>query len=451
MNNTNRRKFLKNTSHFAAGLSFASIPGSNIASNFSPKMNEGKFSPNDTVRIGVIGCNNMGWSDLTSILTHSGVACVALCDIDSRVLNKRAAELEKKTGKKAALYGDYRKLLDNKDIDAVIIGTPDHWHCLQMINACEAGKDVYVEKPISNTIEECNLMVAAKNRYNRVVQVGQWQRSDPHWISALDYLHSGKLGKIRTAKTWAYVSYGRDFPPEPDQPVPAGVDYDMWLGPAPKRPFNSHRFHGSFRYFWDYAGGLMTDWGVHMIDMVLGGMNVTAPISVSAAGGKYGFPDSAAETPDTMQAIYDFGGFSMLWDQSLGTGREPYNRNAGQPGVAFIGNYGTLVIDRDKWEVYPEADKDKFLTDAIPAHVKSANGIDFHTQNFLDCIKSRKQPNCSIEIGRNAAVNAQLGNIAYKSGGKVFWDEKKNTIINNSKGEDLVKARYRAPWKLPKV
>jgi predicted dehydrogenase len=193
--NTNRRKFLQSAGQFAGGLGLASIPGSNIASNLSLKMNEGKSSPNDTVRIGVIGCNNMGWSDLTSILTHSGVECIALCDVDSNVLNRRAAELEKKTARKAALYGDYRKLLENKDVDAVIIGTPDHWHCLIMINACEAGKDVYVEKPISNTIEECNLMVAAKNRYNRVVQVGQWQRSDPHWISALDYLRSGKTGK----------------------------------------------------------------------------------------------------------------------------------------------------------------------------------------------------------------------------------------------------------------
>lgn len=424
--NTNRRKFLQNASQLAAGLGIASIPGTAVAANPANKIiTKQKSSPNETVRIGLIGCKNMGWSDLTSILTHSGVECIALCDVDSNVLNTRAAELEKKTGRKAAMYGDYRKLLDNKDVDAVIIGTPDHWHCLQMINACEAGKDVYVEKPISNTIEECNLMVAAKNRYNRVVQVGQWQRSDPHWISALDYLRSGKLGKIRTAKTWAYVSYGRDFLPKPDQPAPAGVDYDMWLGPAPKRHFNPNRFHGSFRYFWDYAGGLMTDWGVHMIDMVLGGMNVTAPISVAATGGKYGFPGSAAETPDTMHVVYDFGDFSMLWEQSLGTGREPYNRNPGQPGVAFIGNNGTLVIDRDRWEVYPEADNDKFLTDAIPAHVRRANGVDFHTRNFLDCIKSRQQPNCSIEIGRNAAVNAQLGNIAYKTGGKVFWNEKK--------------------------
>ena len=339
----NRRKFLQNTTQLAAGIGLTTGPASLITHNFSK---EARYSSapfaKEIVQVGLIGCNNMGWADLNSLLKNNGVACAALCDVDSNVLNKRANELETKSGKKPILYTDYRKMLQNKDIDAVIIGTPDHWHCLQMIEACEAGKDVYVEKPIANSIEECNLMVAAAKKYNRIVQVGQWQRSDPHWIGALDYLRSGKLGKIRNAKTWAYVNYGKDFPVKPDAPVPAGVDYDMWLGPAPKRPFNPNRFHGSFRYFWDYAGGLMTDWGVHMIDMVLAGMNVSVAHSVSASGGKYGYPDSAAETPDTMQVIYDFGDFTMLWEQFLGTGRSPYNRTPGNPGVAFIGNKGTL-------------------------------------------------------------------------------------------------------------
>jgi predicted dehydrogenase len=376
---------------------------------------------------------------------------MALCDVDSNVLQSRAAELEKKSGKKPTLYSDYRKLLENRDIDAIIIGTPDHWHCLQMIEGCEAGKDVYVEKPVANSIEECNLMVAAKSRYNKIVQVGQWQRSDPHWKNALDYLRSGKLGKIRSARSWAYVGYGKNFPVKPDEPVPAGVDYDMWLGPAPKRTFNPNRFHGSFRYFWDYAGGLMTDWGVHMIDMVLAGMNATVPLSVAAAGGKYGYPGSAAETPDTLQAVYDFGNFSMLWEQSLGTGREPYNREQGEPGVAFIGNNGTLVINRNKWEIYPEIEEGKFLADAMPVQEGRSNGLNEHTRNFIECVKSRLQPNCTIEMGRDAAINAQLGNISYRTGAKVFWDENKNAVMNDAKVQELAKAKYRAPWKLPKV
>ncbi len=447
--NANRRKFLRHAAQLTTGISLASLPGKGMATAVLDKTTHRPLSANDTVRLGVIGCNNMGWSNLRSILNHAGVACIAICDVDSNVLNNRAAELEGKTGKKATLYSDYRKLLENQEVDAVIIGTPDHWHCLQMIHACEAGKDVYVEKPIANSIEECNLMVAAAQRYNRVVQVGQWQRSDPHWISALDYLRSGKLGKIRAAKSWAFTNYGRNFPVKPDEPVPAGVDYDMWLGPAPQRPFNSNRFHGSFRYFWDYAGGLMTDWGVHMIDMVLAGMQVNTPLSVSATGGKYGFPDSAAETPDTLQVLYDFGDFSMLWEQSLGTAIGPYNRS--QPGVAFTGNLGTLVIDRNQWEVYPEAEEGKFLTDALPVQSNFTRGLDQHTLNFLECIKSRQQPNCTIAMGRDAAINAQLGNIAYRTGSKVFWDEKKNTILHDARAHELTQAQYRTPWKLPEV
>jgi predicted dehydrogenase len=225
----------------------------------------------------------------------------------------------------------------------------------------------------------------------------------------------------------------------------------MWLGPAPHRPFNPNRFHGSFRYFWDYAGGLMTDWGVHMIDMVLAGMNVTLPNSVAVTGGKYGYPDSAAETPDTLQAVYDFGGFSMVWEQALGAGRGPYNRTAGNPGVAFVGNNGTLVIDRDTWEVLPEVENGKFLVEAIPVQTNRWSGLDHHTLNWLECIRSRKQPNCTIEMGRNSAINAQLGNIAYRSNTKVYWDKNKGTMINNPKAALMAKARYNTPWKLPKV
>lgn len=447
---TNRRIFLQNAGQLTAGLGLASIPGSGMASDFFKDATT-KPSADEIVRVALIGCRSMGWADLSSLLKHPGVACIALCDIDSNILNSRAAELEKKSGKKPLLYSDYRKLLENKDIDAVIIGTPDHWHCLVMVNACEAGKDVYVEKPIANTIEECNLMVAAATKYNRIVQVGQWQRSDPHWISALDYLRSGKLGNIRAAKTWANVNYGKSFPVKPDSPVPAGVDYDMWLGPAPKRPFNANRFHGSFRYFWDYAGGLMTDWGVHMIDMVLAGMNVTVPASVAVSGGKYAYPDSAAETPDTLQAVYDFGHFTMLWEQCLGTGRTPYNRTPGNPGVAFIGNNGTLVIDRDTWEVLPEIESGKYLTEALPVQNNRPNSLDHHTLNWLACIRNRKPTNCTIEMGRNCAITAQLGNIAYRTGAKIYWDKNKGSIINEPHAENLAKARYSAPWKLPKV
>lgn len=443
-----RRRFLKNLSGLTAGAGIAAVPFQSFAGQNTfgggPKAGE-------TIRVGLIGCNGMGWADLSSMLKNEGVECIAICDVDESVLNRRVSELEKRNGKTPAVYKDYRKLLENKDVDAVIIGTPDHWHCLQMIHACEAGKDVYVEKPIANSIEECNLMVAAKNRYKRIVQVGQWQRSDKHWISALEYLQSGALGRIRSTRSWACVNYGRNFPVKPDAAVPAGVDYDMWLGPAPNRPFNPYRFHGSFRYFWDYAGGLMTDWGVHMIDMVLAGMKVKAPVSVAAVGGKFGFPDSAIETPDTLQTIYDFGDFSLTWEQSLGTGREPYNREISSPGASFTGNNGTLVINRDSYDVFPETEDGKFLVPAMPTRHNQHNGLDAHTKNFVDCMRSRKEPNCTIEMGRNSAVTAQLGNIAYRTGKKLNWNDKLNSIEGDKAAEDFIRAKYRAPWRLPTI
>ena len=201
-----------------------------------------------------------------------------MCDIDRNVLKNRTDDLVKLGFPKPKLYADYRKMLENKDIDAVIIGTPDHWHCLILVDALEAGKHVYVEKPIGNSIAEINIMQKAVRKHSKIVQVGQWQRSQPHFVDAINYLRTGKLGRIRTCKAWSYVDWKGAVPKVPDSPVPEGVDYDMWLGPAPKRPFNKNRFHFTFRWYWDYAGGLMTDWGVHLIDYILYGMDKAVPV-----------------------------------------------------------------------------------------------------------------------------------------------------------------------------
>ncbi|MEP7322058.1 MAG: Gfo/Idh/MocA family oxidoreductase [Saprospiraceae bacterium] len=438
----NRRKFIKQIggATLATGLvhinTKASIPD--------------KVNPPNTVNVGLIGCRGMGYADLSSFLKNEGTNCVALCDVDENILNARADDILKKTGKRPAIFTDYRKLLEVKEIQAVFIGTPDHWHCLIMVEACKAGKDIYVEKPIANSIYEANLMVTAANKYQRVVQVGQWQRSDAHWISALAYLNTGKLGKIRQVKAWADVNYGKGFDPKPDAEAPKGVHYDMWLGPAPSRPFNENRFHGSFRYFWDYAGGLMTDWGVHMLDMVLAGMNMTDPLSVAAIGGKMAFPNDAAETPDTLTTVYDFGNFSLVWEQFMAMGTSPYFSDQGLPGVAFIGENGILAINRELWKVIPQIDSGKYLTEAIPEVHARANGLDAHTKNFLECIQSRKVTNCTIEMGRNAALVAHLGNIAYRTGQKIEWDAKSQKI-KNQKGGELIKPDYRSPWVLPMV
>ena len=411
-------------------------------------------APSDRIAVGVIGCNGMGYSDLTSLLKLPEVECVALCDVDRNVLERRAQDVEQTTGTKPALYEDFRRVLDDDNIDAVVIGTPDHWHCLQMVMACEAGKDVYVEKPMANSIEECRIMVAAAKRYDRVVQVGQWQRSGVHWDDAIKFLRSGKLGRIRTARAWAYMNWLPDIPNIPDEPTPAGVNYDMWLGPAPLRPFNRNRFHFNFRWFWDYAGGLMTDWGVHLIDIVLYGMDVTAPRSIIASGGKFAYPDDAEETPDTLQAIYEYEDFTMIWEHAVGIGLGPFQRDH---GVAFIGNEGTLVIDRAKWEVFPETGTRNsgpyYKMEPVPTQRvrPGAAGLDQHTQNFIECMKTRSQPRCNAEIGQLAAVNAHLGNIAFRTNQKVHWNAAQAQFTDNAEANSLMRAHYRQPWTLPTV
>jgi predicted dehydrogenase len=434
----NRRVFIKNSAKTAAGLSLAPAFASNLVA----------CAPSDRINVGLIGCNGMGFSDLTAFLTHPEVECIALCDVDENVLNKRAADVEKMRGAKPAnLYKDWRKLIDNKDINVVIIGTPDHWHCLQMVAACEAGKDVYCEKPIGNSIEECNLMIKAAKKNKTIVQVGQWQRSDPHWLDAVDFLRSGKLGKIRLVRVFSYQGWCPSIPVLPDQAVPEGVDYDMWLGPATSRPFNRNRFHFTFRWFWDYAGGLMTDWGVHLLDYALFGMDVTTPKSIMAMGGKYGYPDDACETPDSLQTIYEFDGFNILWDHAIGINDGAYGRNH---GLGFVGENGTLVVDRTGWEVIPEVVSGETRMEAVPLAKGTGQGLANHVQNHLDCIKKRKaNTNTNVEIAAHIAKFGHLGNIAYRTGKKLVWDGHKFT--NDNDANSYLVPKYRDPWKLPVV
>ena len=443
-----RRYFMSQSSKIMGGVVLANALPTGIFGKTST------VAPSDKIRMGVIGAKGQGSSNMNSMLKLPEVDFVALCDIDDTVLRNRNSDLKKADRKEASTFKDFRKLLDNKDVDAVIIATPDHWHALPMINACQAGKDVYCEKPVGRSIEECNAMLAAARKYERVVQVGQWQRSHKHWQDAIDFVQSGKLGKIRLVKTWAYQGWMKTIPKKPDSLVPKGVDYDMWLGPATKRPFNENRFHFNFRWFWDYAGGLMTDWGVHIIDMGLAGMKAQGPKSVMASGGIFSGPETAMETPDTLQAIYEFDGYTMIWEHANGINIGPYGRDH---GVAFIGNNGTLVVDRGGWEVLAEPNREGWAKtdgnkmEAVPLTKAEGNGVDFHTRNFIDCMKSRQKPNCDIAIAQNTALNASLGNIAYRTNSKIFWDAAKQQILNNEEAQKLTMANYQNGWVLPKI
>ena len=407
-----------------------------------------RVSANDKVHVGLIGCRGMGWANITAMMKGADVVPVALCDVDARTLTERASELHKTTGRAPALHNDYRRMLDDKSIDAVIIATPDHWHALQLTDAMSAGKDAYCEKPLGNSIAECRAMVAARQRHDRVVQVGQWQRSNQHWADAIAHVHAGGIGRVRKVKAWAYMGWMKNIPPKPDEPPPPGVDYDRWLGPAPSRPFNPNRFHFNWRWYWDYAGGLMTDWGVHLMDIALWGMKAQAPNSISSLGGAYGYPESAMETPDTQTAIFDFGHYSIEWEHAVGISRGPYG--GGDHGVAFVGETGTLVVDRGKWWVAPEWSDGKFLTEEIPETKAQDNGIERHTANFIACVKDRSlTPAASIESAANTAIVCQMGNVAWKTGRKVHWDAAAGLFTGDAEANALITPKYRAPYRLP--
>lgn len=425
----NRKDFIKISSIFAAS---AFVPFSTA------------FASQGEIRVGLIGAHGMGWANLNAILKNTNVKCTALCDVDENVLEKRSAELAER-GLKVKTFVSHQDMLAEDIVDVVIIATPDHWHCLQLIDAVAAGKHVYLEKPIGNSVQECDLMVKAVDNSSSIVQVGQWQRSQQHFRDAIDFVHSGKLGKVRTVKAWSYVDWKKTIEKKPDAPVPTGVHYDRWLGPAPKRPFNPNRFHFEFRWFWDYAGGLMTDWGVHMLDYALLGMKVSDPISVMASGGKYADPNGAAETPDTMNAVYEFEDFSIQWEHALGLGLGPYGRNH---GVAFIGNNGTLVLNRDGWEVIPEKGK----MEAVSLQKPKDNGLDVHMQNFVQAIAKRDRNllHAPIHVGAHIANFCQMGNIAYRTGEKLYWDKTKHKFTDK-KANSYLLAKYQNGYRLPKV
>ncbi|MEX2601462.1 MAG: Gfo/Idh/MocA family oxidoreductase [Balneolaceae bacterium] len=433
-----RRKFLKST---AAGVLLPSIVPIG-AKSFSG-------APSDRIRVGLIGCRNHGFNILRLHLNEPNVVCTALCDVDRNVLEGRAADVEEIQGSRPSMYGDHRQFLEDPEIEAVIIGTPDHWHCIQFVDALEAGKHVYVEKPIANSIEECNIMRRAAHQHPELtVQVGQNQRSGIHWADAMERIHSGEMGHIRRMHIWCNFNYGLGQPVVPDEPVPEGVDFDRWLGPAPERSFNPSRFHGSWRMFWDYGGGLITDWGVHLIDMALWAGNITKPPEeVMAYGGIFSRFERAHETPSTLSVNWKMDDFCFTWEHTAGIQTGPY----GIPyGLSFTGDNGTLVINRETWWLTPESGGDGPRMEAVPEQ-SGRQYHDLHVRNFLHCIRTGDQPACDIDKGWTAAIFAHIGNLSQRTGRSLRYDEERNIFLNDPEATRLITPEYRAPWRLPEV
>lgn len=411
---------------------------------------------NEQVRVALIGCGVRGRTVARDMRATPNVAFVAACDVYAS--NAEAAR--KWAGGSCEAIADFRKILDRKDVDAVIIAAPDHWHAIPAVLACQAGKDVYVEKPLAHNIREGRAIVDAARKYNRVVQSGTQHRSAEHYREVAQIIQSGELGKVRFVRVWNYTNMApRGIGRVEDSRPPAGLDWDMYLGPAPAVPFNKNRFLGTFRWFWDYAGGFITDWGTHRFDSVHQVMGVDSPRTVTAVGSRFDLNDGA-ETPDILQATYEYPGFVLSYEScqlnGLGTGgRTPgkrYYRARGTDdrphGEAFYGTNGTLFSDRIGYEIFPELEPGNRAT-GLRMKRKEAAGQDAteaHTRNFVECIRSRRKPSADVEIGHRAAIVSHLGNIAYRTGHKIVWDGAKEEILNDPQASALLGRKARKPW-----
>ena len=407
--------------------------------------------PNDRINVCVMGVRGRGGALLTAFAASPQARVKSICDLDPKVLQSRAKQVESISGSEPQKLTDFRAALDDPEIDALVIGTPDHWHALPTIAACQAGKDVYVEKPDGHNILEGRIMVAAAKKHKRIVQLGTQARSGTFQSQAMAYLAEGHLGKVRFAKAWESSRQGAIGYPKDSAP-PTGVDYDTWLGPAPKRPFNVRRYHGSWRWFFDYGGGDLANDGVHRLDVARWAMQTARaaqgektppfPKTISAQGGKYFF-DDAQEWPDTLMATYDYGGCLLTYEMRIWSA---YPLHGESEGAAVYGDQGYVVIGNRGWRVY----------DARGRQVSEQKGSDNtqgHVQNFLDCMRSRKKPNADLEtVGHPSSLLCHLGNAAWKAGRTLSFDAENYVFSGDEDAQRLLtREEYRKPWTLPKL
>ena len=397
-----------------------------------------------------------------------GVEFGAVCD----VYETNAAAAKEWAGPRANAFKDFRKVLDEKGIDAVLIATPDHWHAIPTILACQSGKDVYVEKPLAHNIREGRAMFEAARRYKRVVQTGTQHRSAPHYSEVQRIIRSGELGEVRFVRVWNYSNMSPNgIGRAPNSEIPEGLDWDFYLGPAPSVPFNRNRFLRNFRWFWDYAGGSITDFGNHRLDTVQQVMGVDAPRTVVATGGRFTLKDDG-EMPDVLQVTYEYPSFVLSYGacntnaHGLG-GRSPEmayyqarGANDRPHGEAFYGTNGTLFSDRIGFEIYPEPlpvvrrDGSQRLNSPIegyrmkPKRVSGKDCTDLHVRNFIECVRSRALPAADVEIGHRSTTVAHLGNIAFKTRKKLNWDAAKENFPEDIDASSLLGRQARKPWDL---
>ncbi len=392
---------------------------------------------NDRVRMGLIGSGGRGREDWGTFLKQPDFEPVAVCDIYDPFREKGIALTEGR----AKGFKDFRRLLEVKDIDAVIVATPDHWHALITIAACDAGKDVYCEKPLSLAVVEGRKMLEAARRGKRVVQTGSQQRSGSHYAQAVKLIQDGGLGDVHRIRAGMQRNIFPGLQPtEMAGGLTPAMDWDMWLGPAPKRAFDPFRCIYNFRWFWDYSGGQMTNWGAHHLDIARWIVAQEAPSEVAGFGGRYALTDGG-ETPDVQEVTYQFGKVVVTWTASEIASGKGFT-------LDIYGTKGMLTLTRGGFQVTPET----FGKDKKPAmEALQAKGDDLnanHARNFLDCVKSRKRPNGDVEEGHRSAVMCHLGNISTRLGRSLKWDGVKEQVVGDAEANRMLERPYRGPWKL---
>jgi predicted dehydrogenase len=431
MSQFTRRRFLGDSVRGAAALAAFTLPGARV------------LGANERIGVAVIGVRGMGNSHLRNLLNRTDVQIVALCDVDEGVLGRASDAVKQASGRTPPLTGDFRRLLDDPQVHAVVVATPHHWHCPIAIRAVQAGKDVYVEKPASHVFREGRLLVEAARKHQRIVQHGTQMRSSEVTAKAGEVLASGILGKVKMSKAWN-VQRHQHRQPAPDAPVPAGVDYDMWLGPAPQRPFNPNRFHGNWQWYRDYGNGDIGNDGIHDLDMARWGLGVTThPVKITAHGSKIDLAGER-EYPDNMMVAYHYAEGKVLLYEDRGW--TPYGMDGFDSGNAFYGTEGWMLFSRRGYfQVYLGSKGEK------GPQMRGNTGHPDHLVDFLNCIRTRKQPVASAEIAHLSCALVHLGEIAYRTERVLHFDPQTETIRDDPQANALLSKEYRKPWELPEA
>ena len=421
---------------------------------------------NERINVGLIGFGLIGRFHLAALKGQPDVQVTAISEAHQGRLDQ-GAEM---AGSQPAKYRDFRKLIADKNVDAVYVATPDHWHALMMMLACDAGKDVYVEKPLTLFVREGRWMLEVAKRTQRVIQVGTQNRSGPPFQKARELIRQGRLGQIVSCSNNNSRNVMPGFGNPPDGTPPPELDYDMWLGPAPRRPYNPNRSIYHFRWFWDYSGGQATNLGQHSLDLVHWMLDVKAPKSVYSLGGRWFLKDNC-EVPDTQDVIMEYPGFTVTCQYREATAGKS---GLGMGGLTFYGTYGCLPISRSGFELHadpkvnpnnvvagilgvkghpvggPQLESEeagKFWTE--PLKDDSGDAIkDYsrHARNFLDCVKSRNQPLSDLESGHQVVTACHLSNLSLRLGRKLVWDADKEQIVGDREANDMLTRPYRLPW-----